>query len=331
MKIIKFFLRFFVVLFIVSFIAATMYVRIYGKSLVERALNASLQRNVVLGEISYHFPFGFRARDVRIARSLQGGEFLEVGKAVARLSPTALYRGEFAFESVKLIDPSLVVEGGREEDDVSQGPTSNQETVVVPDAPDPSVTKSVPAPVKARDQGPKTKISIARLTVDHGRLRYKDGLTQKGFSFDLEDVQLKAKQLVFPLEPGRSHFNFSARLIKKGNPLSGSRVQGSGWVDAVSRDMEAWFEVIEENGTVGLTALAVSTDNDMDVTGEIKMRNLLRGVEQQDPPDTSSINDLVLNALSSSGVEIGAKFAFKTKMDRFRVGQISFTGNVVTK
>ena len=61
------------------------------------------------------------------------------------------------------------------------------------------------------------------------------------------------------------------------------------------------------------------------------MQNLLSGVDQQVSSDKSAVNDLVLNALSSAGVEIGAKFAFKTEMDNFRVGQVSFSGNVVTK
>ena len=37
-------------------------------------------------------------------------------------------------------------------------------------------------------------------------------------------------------------------------PPGFSALNGSGWVDAVSRDMEAKIEVIESNGTIGLTA-----------------------------------------------------------------------------
>ena len=108
-------------------------------------------------------------------------------------------------------------------------------------------------------------------------------------------------------------------------------VEASGWVDILKRDREAKIEVVEANGTVGLTADVVSKNNDMDVAGEIKMQNLLQGVDKEASSDESTVNDLVLNALSSAGVEIGANFAFKTEMDNFRVGQISFSGNVVTK
>ena len=57
----------------------------------------------------------------------------------------------------------------------------------------------------------------------------------------------------------------------------------------------------------------------------------MQGTETQPGRVRRAVNDLVLNALSSSGVEIGINFAFNTQMDNFRIGQVSFSGNVVTK
>ena len=82
MRLLKFFLQFFLVLLIIFFLGATIYVRIYGKSLVERALNVSLNRNVVLGEATYHFPLGLRAYNVDISQSTQGGEFLKMPRTL---------------------------------------------------------------------------------------------------------------------------------------------------------------------------------------------------------------------------------------------------------
>ena len=330
MKIIKFFLSLFLVLFVLFFIAASIYVRIYGKSFVEGALNTALKRNVVLGVISYHFPLGFQARNIHIARSLQGGEFLKIKKIVVQLSPDAVFQGRLAFDSVILVEPSVVIEGKKipEESKKEQAP---RQGVIIPPADDLSVEDDPRAVAEIPDKSKQTEISVGRLIVQRGRLQYIEGLTEKGFSFNLEDVQLKAGQLVFPLKSGRSEFSMSARLVKEGNPLSGSNVRAVGWMDALKRDMEAKVEIVEANGTIGLTAKAVSENNNMEVTGEIKTQNLLQGVDQQVSLDASSVNDLILNALSSAGVEIGAKFAFKTQMDNFRVGQVSFSGNVVTK
>jgi hypothetical protein len=323
MRIVHFFLRFFLLLFILFVIAATIYVRIYGKSYVEGILNTSLQRNVVLGTASYHFPFGFQAEDVHIAQSYQGGEFLDIKKIIAQLSPDdAIFQGKLAFDIVILEEPSLVVKTAKGPENAVQGQEPEGEVAAPP---------SPPTITKEQNLKRQTEISVKHLLVKQGRLRYRDGLAEKGFSFDLRDVQLKAKKLTFPLRPGKSEFDMTAGLVKKGNPLSGGSVKSSGWIDAVQRDMDVSIEVVEANGAVGLTAKAVSKDNDMDVKGEINMKNLFLETDKKASSDASAVNDLVLNALSSSGIEIGAQFAFKTQMDNFRVGQVSFSGNVVTK
>jgi hypothetical protein len=167
--------------------------------------------------------------------------------------------------------------------------------------------------------------------VKRGRIHYVNRLTEKGVSFNLEDVQLKTGRLVFPVEPNQCKFHLSARLIKEGNPLSGSHVKSSGWIDAVKKDMEAAVEVIEEDGAVGMTANAVSRNNEMDVSGEIKLKNFLQGLKDKSSSESSTVNDLILNALTSAGVEIGAKFSFKTNMDNFQLRQVSFSGTMVTK
>ncbi|MBN1869520.1 MAG: hypothetical protein JW847_02950 [Candidatus Omnitrophica bacterium] len=333
MKILKFFLKLFLVLAVFFFIAASIYVRIYGKSIVERALVTALNRNVVLGNASYHFPFGLRAKNVYISKSLKGGEFLRIQKVIAQLSLDTIYRGKLAFDKVALIGPSLVIEGKKAAEAAAEGPlpAPGQTAEGAPIPPDMAQKEDAATGGEDQNKTVPVQVLVHRLIVKQGKLHYAEGLTDKGFTFGLEDVQLQAGNLVFPAQEGRSEFMMSALLIKEGNMISGSRVRSLGWVDVFHKDMEAQVEVVEANGTVGLTAKAVSKNNDMDVTGEIKMRNLLSGLDQQVSSDASSVNDLVLNALSSAKVEIGAKFAFKTKMDDFRIGQVSFSGNVVTK
>jgi hypothetical protein len=331
MRILKLLLRFFLVLLLIFVFAATVYVRIYGKSLVERELNAALKRNVVLGQASYHFPLGFRAYNVEISRSMEGGEFLRVKKVIAQLSPDAIFQGKFLFDIVFLIEPSLVLQGtSPAPEDATQGKeaVSGQVSPLMA-ALSPAENKSS---LSSDSKGPEipAEIVIRKMIVRHGTLQYKEGLTEKGFSFDLEDVQLKAEHLVFPIKEGRSDFEATGRLIKEGSPISGSRVIGSGWVDVVKKDMEAKIEVIEANGTVGMTANAVARNNEMNVTGKVSTKNLLGGIEKAASAEPSAVNDLVLNALSSSGIEINAQFAFQTQMDHFRIGQISFSGSVVT-
>ncbi|MCK5083403.1 MAG: AsmA family protein, partial [Candidatus Omnitrophica bacterium] len=303
MKIIKFFLYVFLFLFILFFIAASVYVKIYGKSIVEGALNDSLKRNVVLGAVSYHFPFGLQAQNVQIMQALNGGEFLKIKKIVAQLSPNTIFQGNLIFNTVVLDEPSLVIKGKKGSKNILKEPAPRQGVIIVPVQPDLSKKEDDAIIAKDQDKRAPAEVSVQRLVVKRGRLQYTDGLTEKGLSFSLEDVQLKAKRLIFPAKEGRSEFKMSARLIKKDNPISGSNVQGSGWVDAAKKDMQAKVEVVEANGTVGMTVEMICENNNMEVTGEIKMQNLFRGVDQQVSSDISSVNDLVLNALSSAGVE----------------------------
>lgn len=321
------------ILLILFLIAASFYIKVYGKALVEQALTAALKKNVVLGEVSYYFPLGLRARNVHVSRSLEGGEFLEAEGVILQMAPQAVYQRRPAFVSVTFIKPSAVIEATKQSAEGAQGQARRYGVIVPPIQTGQPPAGGAPIAKKGRVRERRGEVTIDRLVVRDGRLRYTDGLTEKGFSFNLEDVRLKAGQLVFPPKPGRTSFDLSARLVKEGNPLSGSLVKGHGWIDAVKKDMEAEVEVVEANGTVGLTAEAVSRNNDMEVTGEVKTQNLFlgAGAGKEAPSGASTVNDLILNALSSAGVEIGAKFSFRTEMDDFRLEQVSFSGSVVTK
>jgi len=68
----------------------------------------------------------------------------------------------------------------------------------------------------------------------------------------------------------------------------------------------------------------------MQVAGEVKFQSILMGMKKTDT-EASAVNDLLSSVLSSSGVEIGAKFSFNSKMDNFRPEKVSFSGNVVTR
>jgi hypothetical protein len=327
MKSLKRFLLWVTVLTILFFITASAYVTIYGKSLVERALNEALKRNVILGSASYHFPLGLQVYNVWIARSVEGGEFLKIKKVVAQVSLKAIYHKRLAFDWVVLVDPLLIMEQTKPSESKTDGQA--RRGVVVPSIqPAVAVEDKAPAADRKHNNG---GLTIERLMVKRGRVHYVNRLTEKGVSFNLEDVQLKTGRLVFPVEPNQCKFHLSARLIKEGNPLSGSHVKSSGWIDAVKKDMEAAVEVIEEDGAVGMTANAVSRSNEMDVSGEIKLKNFLQGLKDKSSSESSTVNDLILNALTSAGVEIGAKFSFKTNMDNFQLRQVSFSGTMVTK
>jgi len=232
---------------------------------------------------------------------------------------------------VVFVKPLVVIEKVQKTEDLSDERIRRYGVIIPPDNSDLLTTDSDPDGKKNVSNNQQTEVSIKQLILKQGRFQYTNSFINKDFSFALEDVYLKAEHLSFPLRAGRTDFNISGRLIKRGNPLSGSSVEGSGWVDVVQRNMEAKIEIIEADGSVGMTAEAVSKNNNMDVKGEVKFQNIFMKNSKQDSLDSSSVNNLIFNALSSAGVKIGAKFSFKTKMDDFRPEQVSFSGNVVTQ
>lgn len=324
-----------VLVFIVLVIAAvSVYVKFYGQDKIEEVLKRALERDVAFGSISYAFPRGLKAEDVRIAHSLDGGKFFEAQDIVAQFSYRALAQGRLIFESVTLVKPLVVIEKNVESETSAETAQRRYGVVIPPQAPAEESADSQspregisnpPVPSKSTD------VTIERLRLKQGRFQYTNSTIDKDFSFALEDVYLQADQLSFPLSAERTDFTVIGRLVKKGNPLSGSSVQAGGWVNVVGRDMEAKVEIIESDGSVGMSAVGVSRNNDMNVNGEIQFDNLVTGAGPSENAQESPANALIMNALTSAGVKIGAKFAFKTKMDDFRPEQVSFSGNVVTK
>jgi len=319
------------ILLVLFFISASVYVHFYGKKFIEEALQKSLNRNVTIENVSYQFPMNLRLGNVHISHWIEGKKFFEVQGIIAQLSIDAIFRRQLILNSVELIKPVIMIEKIAGFNDDSHQQERRHGVVIPPQQSDPAGPNAISGGERVRKKNKQTKISIKRLILKQGLFQYKNSSIDKDFSFAMEDVYLKVDRLVFPVEEGKTNFNISGRLVKEGNPLSGSSVEGHGWVDIVQRDMEARVEVVEADGSVGMTAEAFSKNNDMEVKGEIKFQNILMGTDRKGSTEASTVNNLISSALSSAGVEIGAKFSFKTKMDDFRPEQVSFSGNVVTK
>lgn len=241
---------------LLAVVAASIYVKVYGKALLEQELSRSLQKEVRLETIAYQFPFGVRAGNVRIEPDFSAGEVL------AQFAPASL-----------LAEPRRVT----------------------------------------------------RVIVNGGTYSYT-GHGENPLRFHVEDIRLEAGDILIPLSPVHTNFKFWGRLAQEKNPLSGSRVESSGWVDWVKKDMEGTLQVVDPSGHAGLTAQAVAENNDMTVTGDLKMTSLPSVAQSK---DAAVVNELISGVLSAAGVEIGAKFSFKTKMDDLQISNIAFSGKVI--
>lgn len=245
-----------VIIVVFAVVAASVYVKLYGKALLEQALGRSLQKEVRLESIAYQFPFGVRAGNVRVEPDFSADEIL------AQFAPASLWA-----------EPRR----------------------------------------------------ITRLVVNGGTYNYI-GRGENPLRFRVENIRLEAGDILIPLASVHTNFKFLGRLAQEKNPLSGSRVESSGWVDWVKKDMEGTLRVVEPGGHAGLTAQAVSKNNDMTVTGDLKMTSLPSVAQSR---DAAAVNELISGVLSAAGVEIGAQFSFKTKMDDLQISNVAFSGKVV--
>ncbi len=245
-----------VIVVVLVVVAASVYVKLYGKALLEQALGRSLQKEVRIESVGYQFPFGVRTGNVRIEPDFSAGEVL------AQFAPASLLAG------------------------------------------------------------PRR---ITRLVVTGGTYSYVGG-GEDPLRFRVENIRLEAGNILIPLAPAHANFKFWGRLAQEKNPLSGSRVESSGWVDWVKKDMEGTLQVVEPGGHAGLTAQAVSRNNDMTVTGDLKMTSLPSVAQSK---EATAVNELISGVLSAAGVEIGAQFSFKTKMDDLQISNVAFSGKVI--
>lgn len=247
-----------VVLLVLAVIGSSLYLKVYGKAMLEKELSRSLKQPVQIGAVSYWFPFGIRAENVKV------GEETSAARVLAQVAPVSLWQ---------------------------------------------------------------KPMHILHLIVHKGIWRYANEEGDRPLKFQVEDIAVDARDILVPMDSIQTAFHLTGRLAKFKNPLSGSRVEGSGWVNLGKKDMDAVVDVIDADGRAGLTAHAVSKNNTMDVTGNVKLNAASAAPASK---EGSSVNDLIFGAMASMGVQFGAEFAFQTKMDDFKISNLSFTGSVAT-
>ncbi len=245
-----------IIIVVLAAIAASIYVRVYGKALLEQELGRSLKKEVRLESVAYQFPFGVRAGNVSIDHDFSADE------VVTQFAPMSLW--------------------------------------------------SQPR-------------RVTQLVVNGGTYSYV-GRGENPLRFRVKDIHLEAGDILIPMASVHTNFKFWGRLSHEKDPLSGSRVESSGWVDWVKKDLEGTLQVVDPGGNAALTAQAVSKNNDMTVTGDLKVTSLPSVARSK---NAAAVNDLISGVLSAAGVEIGAKFSFKTKMDDLQISNIAFSGKVV--
>ena len=297
------------------------FVKLNGKQFVEERLRETFQREVQTAEVRFIFPLGlridrldikglFRAREIRVQMAL----------------PVVLGRQVFV-AGMKIEEPFLVLQrtkngqlivGEVETDESAKGPAAH-----------------VPADTK-KNEPQKFPVAAAEafslvvddIEVHNGQFQFIDHSKEKQLSLTLDQIQLKAQSLAYPLRSLNTRFNLTALMTSEDIPFSGSQVRTHGWINWWERNLDGTLEVLEPNGMVGLSADLNAQHNDLLIKGKANMSHLGKKSKKGEKEKPFSIEDLIVEALKTSNLEINADFAVKTKLDNFELSSISFTGSV---
>lgn len=291
------------------FTGVSVYLQLYGKKIIEETVSQKLSADTHIGSIYYQFPLGFRATQIELK------DLFSADGISAQFDLAGLRNRQLHLDKVILIRPSFSFDKiiGNEKDQ-SDGPTESQPPAAQASSQD------------NNQKEPPQTIVINQLMIQEGEFSY--GSDDKANDFILKDTQASLGNLTFPLSDKISQFDIMAKLVKDNSPLTGSRVEGKGWVNFTQKNMEASFKIAEESGKAGLTADVTSRNNDMTVMGRINAGDLIEKFMPQRSTEAGAIGETVFSAMASLGVTVEAKYSFQTKMDDFKVGNVSFSGTV---
>lgn len=321
----RIFSRIFFALIFLIFVCITVcyiYVRLNGQQMVTAKLSEAFDREVTMEDIHFLFPSGLRILDLNI----QG--MMKIKDVQIQMGIPDLVHKRLRFLFMSLADPEITLVRNADSSVVFGDPKTKRHPAG-PAAPPPVVEKP-PTPVDPADKSIRPlSFIVDYLVVNRGQINFSDFSRQRDFHLTLQDINLKGQNAAYPILDVNTKFDLTATVKKEDMPLSGSRVVSRGVFNLVSKNMDAKIQVIETDGTEGLSTILQSKNNDMLVKGKLQISNLVSKIKNEPPsPKEASFKDLIFTALQSSGVEIVADFHFKTKMDDFQPEEISFVGNV---
>jgi hypothetical protein len=287
------------------FVLATLYFKLYWRDLLVSALRGGLKREVVISDIYFRPPLGLSAYKVDIK------DLLKADAVMADLDWRSIFEKKLVVSNLVFVRPII---------NINRTPIDSKPEVVTSQT---SETNKVSSAA-----GTTTEVFIKKFFIEEGHVKYNNQAGDAPFQFELDEVRFRAEDFYWPIKPIHTKFVLTGRIAKSDSPLSQSKIEADGWLDWIKKDMEGTFKILEANQYAGLIANVKSTNDLVKVNGKFDMNNF---PPPSNNPQAGTINEIVYGALSNSGVKIGATFSFETKMDDFRVSNITFSGNVVTR
>ena len=300
------------VLLLLSFAAAFCFLALHGRELVTAELERVVGKKVYLGNVRPVFPSKLMLEDVRI----EG--LIKVPRAFIAADTKSLLAGHLNILFIEIDSPEINIALSGLAAGKDPGP-SVAETPVAPVIVPAAETKPVPLKLKAA-------VIIERIKVNGAVVMVQAPTTGKTWIF--ENVQADLRKFSLGDAGVKTEFIASASLARMNVPFVGHLARARGSVNWPQRDMDASAEVVDDNGHIGFSAVLKSEANDCEVKGRVRLVSSQRAQASGKKP--KMIEATVLDLLGSLKTDIDASFSFRTPLDRFDVGRVNISGNIMT-
>ena len=301
------------VVFLLAFVSSMLYLNLYGKDFLKETLTEALDQPVEFQKIVFKPPFVFHLINFNI------GEDITANRVEVYPHFNSFFSDEISINRLVLKEANITI---NEEPDV------NAEAMVLNVTEVLNVT-AIPTPesLKKKDDSDK-KATIQLLVLETSTINYTDKKNPDGISFSLNNVDLEAQNIVVPRLDEDVYFTLTSMLNTERKELNGGRVNAEGWLNWGKRNMQSTLNVQGRKLKDALNVVLTSTDNDLKVEGEIKLKDFGIEIPDEDGED-QSLKNFLSDVLSTVGIDVGAKFNFMTKMDAFEITNVAFKGSIV--
>ena len=340
-KLIRIFLIVVLILAIGFFVAVHFYVKNKGRRIVIDYLAPAFDRDIYSGGVSYRFPFTLELNGLNI----QGA--LGFDRAILRMGFPDWRNKRLVFSEVILQRPGIVIQrdkGGQWDwgyfarSKYRGGPSgsfSGQEGQSAESHPETGLSDTGEEKASFEQPIPKTieqlfqiGIYIKKLTIGNGQINYIDhSLKSPEVRVPLESIYLRMSPVIYPFGEQRTSIDATGTVGETTTtPFKDRWFKLTGWFDLGRRDMDMDLKVIDSDGTPGLEADLISRQNDMKVSGRMRIKT--SDLNEGSPLKASVFPDDFGGKINLVDIDMDVSFSFKTQMDRFRIDRVSIEGNL---
>lgn len=320
----KKFFRLFIILFIILAVLLTggyVYLVVKGKDMIVSRLEKQLGKKVSFNSVSVAYPLTIKIDGITVE------DYGTVKRGLFSLSLPYLLFKEIHFSRIEIIEPNIVIRSKKGEKIILPFLASPQPSDAAPAEPIAPLAPSPEVSTK-KEQGQKFDFFARKIFFRWANLTAIETADDgEKTIFSLKDANLEIYHIAFPLKRSiKTDFNIVGTLSGFDGRLTDEKLTAQGWADLYQKDMKAKLRLLRKDEKISLDADIVSLKNDMTVKGMMSLG--FHRKSREEGKKAKTFEDFFMKTLESSGMDVSLKFSFKTKMDKFDVGEISISGEV---